>query len=83
MANNIAKIRIKHGLTQRELAEKVGMATHAIGYAENRCCGIELASKTAELLGENVFEVMGSDVFKILPSTDEDKRILIDLINSL
>ena len=81
--NNIAYLRIKHGLTQNEFGKKIGMHCHAVGYAENHRCSVELATKTAEILGENPFEVMGYDVFKMLPKTDEDKRILIKMIEEL
>ena len=83
MANNIAFLRAKHGLTQKAFAEKVGMHTHAVGYAENHHCSAKLARDTAAVLGENVFEVLGSDVLKILPRTEEDKEILIKMIRGL
>ena len=80
MANNIEFLRSKHGLTQKELAEKVGAHVHAIGYAENNKVGVELAQKIAEVLGENVFEVLGYDVFRTIPKTEEDKAVIIKLI---
>lgn len=83
MTNNISFLRVKHGLTQREFAEKVNMHTHAVGYAENHHCSVKLAKKTAEVLGENVFEVLGTDALKILPKTDEDKAVLIKMIENL
>lgn len=81
--NNIAFLRIKHGLTQKEFGEKIGMHTHAVGYAENHRCGVQLAQKTADVLGENVFEVLGTDALKLLPKTEEDKEILIKMIKGL
>ena len=83
MANNIAHFRIKHNLTQKEFGEKVGMATHAVGYAENHRCGVDVAVKAAEILGENVFDILGSDALRILPKTDKDKEILIKMIKEL
>ena len=81
--NNIAFLRIKHGLTQKEFGKKIGMHTHAVGYAENHHCGVNLARKTSEVLGENIFEVLGTDVLTVLPKTDEDKEILIKMIKGL
>ena len=83
MSNNIAFYRIKHGLTQKEFGQKVGMATHAVGYAENHRCSVELAKKAALALGENAFDILGSDVLRLLPKTEEDKEILINLIRGL
>ena len=83
MANNIAYYRIKHGLTQKAFGEKVGMATHAVGYAENHRCSVELAKKTAVALGENAFDILGSDVLRLLPKTEEEKEILIKIIKEL
>ena len=83
MANNIAYLRVKHGLTQKAFGEKIGMATHAVGYAENHTCSVKLAKATAEMLGENPFEVLGTDALKLLPQTDEDKAILIEMIKKL
>ena len=83
MANNLATLRIKHGLTQKAFGEKVGMATHAVGYSENHRCSVDLAQKTSTVLGENVFEVLGSDVLRVLPQTEEDKQILIKMIKEL
>lgn len=83
MANNIAFYRIKHGLTQKAFGEKIGMATHAVGYSENHRCSVALAKKTAIALGENPFNVLGSDVLRLLPTTEEDKEILIKMIKEL
>ena len=83
MANNIAHLRVEHGLTQKAFGEKVGMATHAVGYSENHRCSVALAKKTAIALGENPFKVLGSDVLRLLPQTEEDREILIDMIKNL
>lgn len=81
--NNIAYLRAKHGLTQKELANKVKAHVHAIGYAENNHVGVELAASIAEVLGENLFEVLGLDVFRVLPQNEDDKDVLIRLIKEL
>ena len=83
MANNIAFYRIQHGLTQKEFGEKIGMATHAVGYAENHSCTVKLAKETAALLDENPFRILGTDVLKLIPQTEEDKEILIKMIKEI
>ena len=83
MANNIAFYRINHGMTQKEFGEKVGMATHAVGYSENHRCSVDLALKAGQIFGENPFDILGSDVLRLLPKTEEDKEILIKMIKEL
>ena len=83
MGNNIKFLRVKHGYTQKELGEKIGMHAHAVGYAENHKCTPKLAKTVAKVLDENIFEVMGSDVLKIMPTTQEEKAILVKIIEKL
>lgn len=81
--NKIALLRAKHGLTQQEIADKTGMHVHAVGYAEHHVCSPKLARQLGSILDENPFEVIGSDVLKMLPQTEEDKEILIRMIKEL
>ena len=81
--NNIAFYRVKHGLTQREFGEMVGMHVHAVGYAEHHSCSVKLAKQAAEILGENLFDILGTDVLKVLPKTEEEKQIVIEMIKNL
>ncbi len=81
--NNLAFFRVKHGLTQKEFGEMVGMHVHAVGYAENHHCTVKLAKQIAEAFGENVFDILGADVLKVLPKTEEEKQIIINMIKNL
>lgn len=81
VANNLKALRGKHGLSQKELAKKVGVSTQRISQAENGALCPKLASKIADCLGENVFNVLGYSSFVILPKTFEDKEILLRLLN--
>ena len=81
--NNIAFYRAKHGLTQKEFGEMVSMHVHAVGYAEHHTCSVKLAKQTAEILGENIFDIMGTDILKVLPKTEEEKQIIINMIKEL
>ena len=83
MANNIALVRIKYGVTQKELAKKLGMHTHALSYAECNKCGVETAKAVAEAFGENVFYVLGEDALKLLPKTEEDFAALQKTLEGL
>ena len=81
--NNIKFYRAKHGLTQKELSQKINIHVHALGYAENHHCNVRLAKKVSDALGENIFNILGSDVLHILPKTQEDRDILFNLIKDL
>lgn len=83
MPNNLAKYRGKHGFTQEQIGEKLGVTKANISYIEKKHLSVKQAKKCAEILGENVFDILGLDVFTIIPTTEEDKNILIKTINNL
>ena len=83
MSNNIAFYRIKHGLTQKQLAEKIGIAIHAVGYAENHRCSANLATKIGAVLGESPFDIIGSDLFRIMPTNEAEKELVVKIAKEL
>ena len=83
MGNNLAKIRGKHQLTQTELSNALGVTKQGICYNETGKLSIGLAKKAAEYLNEDIFELLGTDVFVILPETKAQKDYLINLIKNL
>lgn len=83
MANNLAKIRGKHQLTQTELANALGVTKQGVCFNETGKLSIGLAKKAAEYLHEDIFELLGTDVLVILPETEEQKKYLINLIKNL
>lgn len=83
MANNLAKIRGKHQLTQSELADKLGVSKQGLSFNECGKLSIGLAKKAAECLNEDVFELLGTDALVILPETEAQKEYLINLIKNL
>lgn len=74
MGNNLAKLRGKHGVTQQELADAVGVTKQGMSYNETGQCSVITAKRAAAFLGENIFEVLGTDVFRVLPKTEEEKE---------
>ena len=74
MSNNLAKIRGKYQLTQEELANKVGVTKQGLCFNENGKLSIKLAAAVAETLNENIFDILGTDVFVVLPKTEADKE---------
>lgn len=80
MANNLARIRGKHQISQIELAKRLGVTKQCVCFAELHRCSLELARKVADLLKESVFDILGTDVFLIEPKTEDDKTKVIKLI---
>lgn len=83
MANNLAKFRGKHGLTQEQLGEKLGISKAGVSHWEKNKICYESAKKCADLFGENVFAILGTDALRVIPETEEDKEILIEVIKGL
>lgn len=83
MGNNLAKIRGKHQITQTQLANALGVTKQGICYNETGKLSTGLAKKAAEYLHEDVIELLGTDVFAVVPETKEQKEYLINLIKSL
>ena len=81
--NNLKLLRGEHGITQKELARKVGVTYQRISSAENGTnMSPTLAIKIAEALNENVFRVLGPSSFVVEPKTQEDKEILCALLQN-
>ena len=83
MGNNLAKLRGQHQISQTALAGKIGVTKQGLCFNEKGKCSVEMAQKVAACLGENVFNVLGTDAFVIMPKTEEDKEILIRIIKEL
>ena len=81
--NNLALYRAKKGLNQRELGEKLGLTDASVSLLEHRALSIKHAQDIAEILDVNVFALLGTDVLKLIPQTEEDKAILIEIIKGL
>ena len=81
--NNLAFYRAKKGLNQRELGEKLGLTDASISLAEHSKLPVKTAIKAAEVLGVNVFSLLGADALRVLPLTAEDKEALIQVIREL
>ena len=81
--NNLTKIRGKHQITLTELASKLGITKQALSLNEKNKLSVKVAVKVAEILNENVFEILGADALVLLPLTEKDKEILIKMIKEL
>jgi len=80
--NNLAIYRAKKGFNQRELGEKLGLTDASVSLAEHSKLPVKTALSAAEILDVNVFTLLGTDVLRLLPTTEEDKKALIEVINS-
>ena len=78
--NNIKKYRGKLGLSQKELAEAVGLARSYIGILESNHCtriSYSVAEMLAKFFGCNVFDVCGDLIFVYPPQTDNERTTII------
>ena len=81
--NNLAKYRSLKGLTQTQLAEKIGTSKNSLAYMEKNKLSYKYAEKCAKVLDVNVFKILGTDAFVALPKTAEDKAVLIENIKNI
>ena len=81
--NNLTKYRVQKGLTQEQLGKEVGVTRAAICFCEKNSFSLPVARKCAEVLEVNLFELLGTDVLKIIPTTEADKKALIKIIEEL
>ena len=82
MANNLRYYRLKHGLSVDELCDLTyGSKNHnTIFVHEMKHLTVKAAYKYAEVLGENVFDILGEEVFALMPKTKEDRMRVISLL---
>ena len=83
MANNLSLYRAKKGLNQRQLGEKLGISDATISLAEHSKLPVKTALQASEILDVNVFTLLGTDVLRLIPKTEEDKQALINVIKGL
>ena len=83
MANNLAFYRAKKGLNQRDLGDKLGLNDATISLAEHSKLPVKTAIRASEILDVNVFTLLGTDVLRLVPQTEEDKKALIEVIKDL
>ena len=81
--NNLRKIRGKHQIGLEELAGKMGVTKQILCLSEKRRISARTATKAAEALEENVFDILGSDVFVVMPKTEEDVKIIKAVLDEL
>lgn len=81
--DSIKKYRSQNGLSQKELAKKVGVARILVTHWESdNCNGVSLsnAKKLSEIFDCSLFQLYGLNNFKIKPKSDEDKAWIIKLL---
>lgn len=83
--NNLKKIRGQKCITAKELCRRIGVSRQLLSYYENNHTKLskKIALRCANELGVSVFEILGKDVFTILPSTEEDKAIVLAELQKL
>ena len=80
---NIRKLRGKAGLTQKQLADKIGVSRAAVHEMEKNTrhnVKKNVADKLCSLFNVNTFELYGLDNLKFLPANGDEASKLIDAI---
>lgn len=78
--NNLKKIRGRKCISSAELCEMMNITRQSLWNYETKTLPAKTAVKFAEVLGVNVFELLGKDALTLLPLTQEDKDFLIATI---
>lgn len=80
--NNIRKFRGLTGITQKELAEQVGVARCFISVMESSEYPLSLktAEKMSKVLNCSTIELLGTDNLKLQPNNDDEKILIIKML---
>jgi transcriptional regulator with XRE-family HTH domain len=78
--NNLKKIRGRKCISSTELCKMMNITRQSLWNYETKTLPAKTAVKFAEVLGVNVFELLGKDALTLLPLTQEDKDFLIATI---
>lgn len=75
--NNLKRIRGEMCLTQDEFAKKLGTTRELVTYYEKKL-SVAKAIEIANKLKCNVFDLLGTDVLKVMPTTKQDIDYLME-----
>lgn len=81
---NIKKLRGKLGISQQELADKIGVSRTSVIWWESPECGSltpRIQTIMCKIFDCNPIDLYGADNFKIKPQTNEERRRMIAYIN--
>lgn len=79
--NNIKRLRLSKGWTQKELADKIGTSRTTVVNMEQHMyqrLKKNVEDKLCEIFDTTPFRLYGTDNFRILPETKEDVEWLIE-----
>lgn len=80
--NNIKKLRIKNIVTQVDIAKALNTTRSNISLMEKGSLSVRNAKLLAGYFGVSTIEILGEDIFKIFPETDEEKMYIINMLKS-
>lgn len=80
--NNIKKFRGLKGISQKELADKIGVKRCMITYFEqcNGTISVKRAKQICQVLGCSLVDLYGVENFKVKPETDSEKMKVIKML---
>lgn len=84
--NNIQKYRGLKGITQKELADTLGMTRPGLSYLEHSNAKNVNQKKLEEMsaiLGVSIVKLLGEDNLKNIPTTIEDADYMIELLENI
>ena len=81
--NNLKRYRALRGLTQSELAHRVGVSRTSIHNAENGKLSLVLATKCEEVLQVNRYALLGLDAIVGEPNQIEMGLIEMEIVKEL
>lgn len=81
--NRLAKIRGSKGIDASTFCKMIGISHPSLSYNEKNKIAVKIAKKSAEALNVNVFEILGDEVLRLKPTTQEEKEIVIRIISEL
>lgn len=85
MQNNIRKLRGQAGMSQIDLAQKIGVNRATIIQLEasnnEKVITKRLADKLCEVFNCGLIELYGMSIFRIPLETEEDKMKVIEMLN--
>ena len=80
--NNLVKLRVKICLSQKELAEKLGVSRQTIvNFEKGGKCKPELILKICEMFEKTPCQLLGMQNLLFVPKNKEDFKIFIDILN--
>lgn len=79
----IKKYRYTHGLNQTEMSNLIGISRPILVEAElGKRISADTAIKISEIVNVNKFEILGNNLFEIIPQTDDEVKLILKVLSN-